>query len=177
MRQLRLYRLGAEVLSQKTTPVTDIDEELRAFAERMKELMHTIKGVGLAANQAGLLKRFFIMHPSILPPVCDELFINPEIIDRSAEIDRDEEGCLSLLSIYGDVPRAAAITLQYTDPEGNEKLLEAEGLLARAIQHEIDHLDGILFIDHLSRLKRKIVTQKFQRKLKEMQEEGQLPGE
>jgi peptide deformylase len=113
----------------------------------------------------------------MLPPGCDELFINPEIIDRSAEIDRDEEGCLSLLSIYGDVPRAASITLQYTDPEGNEKLLEAEGLLARAIQHEIDHLDGILFIDHLSRLKRKIVTQKFQRKLKEMQEEGQLPGE
>ncbi len=172
MSDFRLYLLGEEVLRKKTSPVTDIGDELLTYAERMQELMNSIKGVGLAANQAGLLHRFFVMHPSILPPGCDELFINPEIIDSSAEIDRDEEGCLSLLSIYSDVPRSAAVTLQYTDPEGNEKLLEAEGLLARAIQHEIDHLDGILFIDHLSRLKSKIVTQKFQRKLKEMQEEG-----
>lgn len=172
MSEFRLYLLGEDILRQKTAPVTDIDDELLTYAERMQELMNSIKGVGLAANQAGLLYRFFVMHPSILPPGSDERFINPRIIDSSAEIDRDEEGCLSLLSIYSDVPRSAAVTLRYTDEEGNEKLLEAEGLLARAIQHEIDHLDGILFIDHLSRLKRKIVTQKFHRKLKEMQEEG-----
>jgi len=176
MSDFRLYLYGDDILRHKTVQVTDVGEELLSFAERMKELMHTVKGVGLAANQAGSLHRLFVMHPSILPPGCDEVFINPEIIDESAEIDRDEEGCLSLLSIYADVPRAATVTIQYTDPEGNEKLLDAEGLLARAVQHELDHLNGALFVDHLSRLKRKIVIQKFQRKLDELREEGQIPG-
>ncbi len=99
MSDFRLYLFGEDILRQETARVTDIDGGLLAFAERMKELMRSVKGVGLAANQAGALQRFFVMHPSVLPPGCDELFINPEMIDRSVEVDRDEEGCLSLLSI------------------------------------------------------------------------------
>ncbi|MCP4231445.1 MAG: peptide deformylase [bacterium] len=173
MSDLKLYLFGEDILRRETEPVEDIDDELLRFAEGMQELMRSIKGVGLAANQTGLNRRFFVMHPSLLPPGSDEVFINPEIIDSSAETVRDEEGCLSFLSVCSDVSRSVNLTLQYTDAEGNEKLLEAEGLLARAIQHEIDHLDGILFIDHLSRIKRRLVTQKFNRKIKEIQEEGE----
>jgi peptide deformylase len=173
MADLKLHLFGEDVLRRETKKVEDINDELLLIAEGMKELMDDIKGVGLAANQVGSDLRFFVMHPSLLPPGCDELFINPEIIDASTETIRDEEGCLSFLSVYSDVPRSAEITLRYTDPEGNEKLLEAEGLLARAIQHEMDHLDGILFIDRLSRVKKRIVTQKFNRKLKELREDDE----
>jgi peptide deformylase len=121
------------------------------------------RGVGLAAPQVGFLKRIVLVHPSILPEGADSLFINPEIVWSSDEQEVEEEGCLSVLSIPAPLARAAQVTVRYTDAEGRERELEAEGFVARALAHEVDHLNGVLFIDHLSRLKRKQIRDRFRK--------------
>ena len=116
----------------------------------MLETMYAAPGIGLAAPQVGVLKRFFVVDVGEDDARDPRFFINPEITERSAEKSVYEEGCLSLPKHYADVERAEAISLRYRDRDGAQRTLDADGMLARCIQHEMDHLDGILFVDHLS---------------------------
>jgi peptide deformylase len=123
----------------------------------MFETMHAAKGIGLAAPQVGRRERLFVADVDDHPLV----FINPEIVSSSDERSVYEEGCLSIPDYYAEVERPAKIKVRHLDAEGREQMTEADGLLATCLQHEIDHLNGILFIDHISKLKREMVIRKF----------------
>jgi len=147
---LEIHVLGSPVLRTETTPVAEVTDDLRQLVEDMFETMHAAEGIGLAAPQVGRLERVAVVEIEK-----DRLvLINPEIVAESGQ-DRGEEGCLSIPDIYGDVERAKRITVRAMGIDGAMLEREAEGLLARAIQHEIDHLHGKLFIDYLSFLKRR----------------------
>jgi peptide deformylase len=155
VRPVRIY--GDPVLRQRAAEITEFDEELRRLAEDMRETMHAYRGVGLAGNQVGVAQRIAVVDV----PVDDDesaryTLINPVIIERSGS-EAGEEGCLSIPGLYDDVHRATTIRVVARDEQGREFTLEAEGYLARAIQHEVDHLDGVLFIDRLSPLKRQFL--------------------
>lgn len=152
--------------------VTQFDNDLYEFSNNMLETMYENKGIGLAANQVNDLRRVFVTD-------CSEdkndpmIYINPEIIWESDELEEGEEGCLSLPTIYsGPIERAFAIKIRAQDVNGQYFEHEAEALLARCIQHELDHLNGILFIDYLSRLKRDRALRKLEKYLKEMGDEA-----
>lgn len=157
----RILHYPEPVLKKISIPVETIDDELRALARDMAETMYDAPGVGLAAPQVGVSRRLIVMDcaPHDAPP---ELIIaiNPEIIAREGEIC-EEEGCLSVPEYNAQVSRSAKITARYLNLEGQTVLREAEGLLSVAFQHEIDHLDGILFVDRLSPLKRGIFKKKY----------------
>ncbi len=151
------------VLRQVAKPVETITPELRRLMDDMLETMYEAPGIGLAANQVGRLERVIVMdcadkHEGEEPQPLQ--MVNPEIIATSQETNTYNEGCLSIPEGLGDVVRPAAVTLRYLDPDGQSCELEADGLLATCIQHEIDHLNGILFTDHLSKLKRDMVLKK-----------------
>ncbi len=148
---LNILTLGSDVLRKKCATVAVFDKKLEDLAVAMIDSMHTNDGIGLAGPQVGVEKRIFVCH---VPDDDPRIFINPEIIGTSQEISPYEEGCLSIPGVYSDVIRPQSITLQAWSLEGKPFKLEAEGLLARVIQHEIDHLKGILFIDHLTEKKR-----------------------
>jgi peptide deformylase len=143
------------LLKQVSTPVEAVDGELRALMDDMLETMYAAPGIGLAAVQVGVPRRVIVMD---LAREGEEPqprhFVNPEITWSSEEIAVREEGCLSVPDIYDEVERPARVGLRYLDYDGETVEEEAEGLLAVCIQHEMDHLEGVLFIDHLSRLKR-----------------------
>jgi peptide deformylase len=147
---LEIHVLGSPVLRTETTPVTTITDDLRRLVDDMFETMRTAQGIGLAAPQVGRLERVAVVDVDNDPIV----LINPEIIAESGR-ERAEEGCLSIPDIYGDVDRSARVTVRATNLEGEVFEREATDLLARALQHEIDHLHGKLFIDYLSFLKRR----------------------
>jgi peptide deformylase len=147
---LEIHVLGSPVLRTETNPVTAITDDLRRLVDDMFETMRAAQGIGLAAPQVGRLERVAVVDVDNDPIV----LINPEIIGESGS-ERAEEGCLSIPDIYGDVDRAARVTIRATDLEGKSFEREASELLARAFQHEIDHLHGKLFIDYLSFLKRR----------------------
>jgi peptide deformylase len=142
---------GSRILRQKAKPVKDINDEIRKTARDMIDAMHSDKGVGLAGPQIGLLRRIFVTHAE-----GDEarVFINPSIIWTSQEQVLYEEGCLSVPGIWADVKRPGKIKIQAWNEKGRAFTLEASGMLARVIQHEYDHLEGILFIDRLDETKR-----------------------
>lgn len=141
------------VLAQKCSPVTVFDDQLRALAKDMAESMYAAKGVGLAAPQIG--KTLCLLTVDISEDKNDLMvFVNPEIISRSDDIQEYEEGCLSLPGVWDKVKRPAEVTVRAQDLEGNVFEKTCTGLLAVCIQHEIDHLSGTVFIDHLSRLKK-----------------------
>ena len=144
------------VLKQVSTPVEAVDDELRALMDDMLETMYDAPGIGLAAVQIGVPKRIIVMDLSRgdEEPKAPRYFINPEITWKSEETLPYEEGCLSVPEIYDEVERPARVKLRYLDYNGNAVEEDAEGLFAVCIQHEMDHLEGVLFIDHLSRLKR-----------------------
>ena len=150
MSLLEIHVLGSPVLRTETTPVTAITDDLRRLVDDMFRTMRAAQGIGLAAPQVGRLERIAIVEVDNDPIV----LVNPEIILESGS-ERAEEGCLSIPDIYGDVDRAARVTIRATDLEGKLFEREATELLARAFQHEIDHLHGKLFIDYLSFLKRR----------------------
>jgi peptide deformylase len=154
---LEIHVLGSPVLREETKPVTEITDEVRRLVEDMFETMRTAQGIGLAAPQVGRLERVAVVDVDNDPIV----LINPEIIAESGS-ERAEEGCLSIPDIYGDVDRAAKVTVRAIDLEGNTFEREATELLARAFQHEIDHLHGKLFIDYLSFLKRRGVMARWE---------------
>lgn len=144
---LKIVSYPHPVLRKRSVEIDNITSSVRKIAERMIEIMHSGGGVGLAANQVGLSIRIFVANPG--EGSSDLVFINPAIVDSTGWIEA-EEGCLSLPQIYGNVRRNKKIVVVYRDLTGNEKTLEAEGLLSRVIQHELDHLDGRLIIDRFS---------------------------
>jgi peptide deformylase len=143
-------------------PVGTIDAETRRLVEDMFETMYAAPGIGLAAIQVGVPKRIFIMDLAKKDEQRKpQTFINPEILTTSEERSTYEEGCLSIPEYYEEVERPSQVKLRYLDLDGSLRELEANGLFATCLQHEIDHLDGVLFIDHLSKLKRDRVIKKF----------------
>ena len=159
-------------LKQKAKPVDAIDDELRRLLDDMLETMYAAPGIGLAAPQVGVPRRAVVVdlaregeerHPLRL--------INPEIVWASDEEVESSEGCLSIPDFFGDVARPQKVRVRYLDEHADAREIEADGLLATCLQHEIDHLDGVLFIDHLSALKRSIILRKLQ-KLKRAQAEA-----
>jgi len=143
------------VLKQVSQPVERVDDDLRALMDDMLETMYDAPGIGLAAIQIGVPKQVIVMDlagPD--EPKAPRYFVNPQILDASVETQPYEEGCLSVPDIYDEVERPSKVKLKYLNYQGEEVVEEAEGLFAVCIQHEMDHLKGVLFIDYLSRLKR-----------------------
>jgi peptide deformylase len=144
-------------------PIKKIDREIKDLVADMFDTMYDAPGIGLAAIQVGVPKRVVTMDLSKKEEEKQEarVFINPEILWRSDEKAIYEEGCLSIPEFYEEVERPAQVRVKYLDLNGREQEIEANGLLATCLQHEIDHLNGVLFIDHISRLKRARITKKF----------------
>ena len=157
-------------LKAVSTDVATVDAEIRKLVDDMTESMYAAEGIGLAAVQIGVAKRVIVIDLDQKEGKKNpRAFINPKILWASEETAVFEEGCLSVPEIWDDVERPARIKAEYLDRDGNKQLLEADGLLATCLQHEMDHLNGILFIDHLSRLKRSMALRKLTKakKLKE----------
>jgi peptide deformylase len=149
------------VLRRRTRPVTAADaEQVRALVPRMFDIMYRAPGIGLAAPQVGVSLRFAVVDLMPDDKRAPIVLINPEILSSSEELATREEGCLSLPGMYADVTRPARVTVRYQDEAGARRQIEAEALLAACLQHEIDHLHGVLFVDHLSVLKRNIIMRR-----------------
>ena len=163
MALLTVHTFPDPVLKQKALPVDEFDEKLSELAENMLETMYEERGIGLAAVQVAVLKQLVVVDLksgeediSLREP---RIFVNPRIVERSGETI-SEEGCLSVTEFRAEVKRSESIKLEYQDLQGNPQTLEADGLLSICIQHELDHLQGILFIDHLPLLKQKMVKKR-----------------
>ena len=157
-----LHLLGSPVLRQRSQEVGTVDDEVRRLIDDMYETMDAARGVGLAANQVGVARRVAVVD-------ADEdrfAMIDPVILESEGRAAA-EEGCLSIPEIYGDVSRPERVVVEATDREGIRYRKVATGLKARAIQHEIDHLDGILFLDHLSLIKRQMLLARYRREHKD----------
>ena len=161
---LKVYKYGEKVLREKATPVVFVDDAQRKLANDMVETMHAAKGVGLAAQQVGRTDRMCVID---VPDGCDDAeteafnapiemplkLWNPAIVAQEGSV-RDKEGCLSFPNVGGSLVRAAQVTCTYLDEENRPQTITARGYLARALQHEIDHLDGVLYIDRMSAVER-----------------------
>jgi peptide deformylase len=148
-------------LKAVSTPVETVDAEIRKLAEDMADSMYAAEGIGLAAVQIGVAKRIIVMDLDQKDGKKNwRAFINPKITWASEEMATYEEGCLSVPEIWDDVERPARIKAEYLDLDGKKVEIEADGMLATCLQHEMDHLEGVLFIDHFSRLKRSIALRK-----------------
>ncbi len=156
---LPIHLYGSGVLREPATPIDAFDDELRAFVADLYETMDIALGVGLAANQVGSTQRVAVIDAD------DQRFamVNPRVVEASSARAGAEEGCLSIPDLYGEVTRPERIVLEAHDEHGKPFRLELEGLVARAVQHEIDHLDGVLFIDHLSPLKRQLLVTRWKK--------------
>lgn len=167
---LRIYHYPEPILKVPAQPVTTFNDELRQLVQDMAETMYAAPGIGLAAPQVGISQRVIVIDCSGKDaPAQLIVAINPKIVARSGQ-SCEEEGCLSVPGYYANVQRSEDVTITFQDVNGEEQEVAAEGLLAVAFQHEIDHLDGILFVDHLSPLKRGMFRRKY-RKIMEQQEE------
>uniref|UniRef100_A0A7V3YGP7 Peptide deformylase n=1 Tax=Candidatus Caldatribacterium californiense TaxID=1454726 RepID=A0A7V3YGP7_9BACT len=156
-----LEKYGSPLLRKKAQPVTSIDGNIVALAQDMRETMHALSGIGLAGNQVGALLRIIVvLHPETRQ---DLVVLNPEIVAVSVEREIGEEGCLSIPEVYGKVERASRVLVRGVDLGGKDVEIEASGLLARIFQHEIDHLDGVLFVDRLHPAKRLLLSNKLKR--------------
>jgi peptide deformylase len=154
-------------LRMKSEPVKALDKEIRALIEDMFETMYAAPGIGLAAIQIGVPKRVVTMDLAKKDePAQPQVFINPEVVWSSDEKSTYEEGCLSIPEYYEEVTRPQKVRVKYLDRDGKPKEMEADGLLATCLQHEIDHTNGVLFIDHISKLKRDMVLKKFRKAAK-----------
>ncbi|MDX1540553.1 MAG: peptide deformylase [Geminicoccaceae bacterium] len=147
-------------LTAHSAPVERIDADLLKLMDDMLETMYAAPGIGLAAPQVGVGRRVFVADVAGEEERKPLFVINPEIVWVSDEVSTAEEGCLSLPKQFGEVTRPARVRLCHLDREGQQREIEAEGLLARCLQHEIDHLDGVLFTDHLSTLKRNMIMRR-----------------
>ena len=148
---LEIQTLGAEALRQNARRIGKVNDQVRELARDMLRSMYTAKGIGLAAPQVGVNQQLLVidldLENAATPPL---VLINPEITSASAGIDIYEEGCLSIPGVYLDVVRPTAIELSYRDEMGRPKKMKADGLMARCIQHEMDHLNGVLFVDRVT---------------------------
>lgn len=153
---LTIKIIGDEVLRQKAETVTEFDDELKKLADEMIQVMYESDGIGLAAPQVGISKRLLVIDISEINSEFGPMtFVNPEIVENTGEITM-EEGCLSIPGVRESVTRPAEIVLKYQDVEGNEKTERFNVWMSRVLQHEIDHLEGVLFTDYLSPVKRKL---------------------
>lgn len=174
---LKVYKYGEKVLREKSEAVSAVDDKLRALADDMLETMHKAGGVGLAAQQVGRLERMCVID---IPEGCEdeeaEIFnapvkmplklFNPEILMQEGS-QRDKEGCLSFPGVGGSLTRAETVTVGYLDENNMPQMISAKGFLARALQHEIDHLNGILYVDRMSAVERLSVAAKLKRLAKQ----------
>ncbi|OAV56042.1 peptide deformylase [Rhizobium sp. WYCCWR10014] len=157
-----LIILPDPVLRQLSKPIERVDSDLQRLADDMLETMYDAPGIGLAAIQIGVPRRMLVIDIAREGEEKQpQVFINPEIVKSSDERSVYEEGCLSIPDYYAEVERPAVVSVRYLDRDGKEQTVEADGLLATCLQHEIDHLNGVLFIDYISRLKREMVIKKF----------------
>lgn len=168
MAKLPIILLPDPVLRRVADPITSVDDEVRQLADDMLETMYAAPGVGLAAPQVKVSRRLIVLDVSDN----DEekrphVMINPEIVRRSEQLKMHEEGCLSIPDVRVEIERPADIVVQYLDRDGKQQELEANELLATCIQHEIDHLDGRLLIDYMSRLKRDMVVRRLKKLARE----------
>jgi peptide deformylase len=159
-REIRI--MGDPVLRQKAEPVPAIDAATRQLIQDMFDTMYEADGVGLAAPQVGVSQRVIVVDARE-QDVKPFGLINPVIVQFGQDTERGEEGCLSIPGLKDIVERPASVVLEGLDGDGNKLRLEAEGLLARVLQHEVDHLDGVLFIDRVSPLKRKMLLKRWQK--------------
>ena len=158
------------ILRKKCEPLEKVDNGIRKLMKDMLETMYDAPGIGLAAVQVGILKRLVVIDISKDENKKDPLFlINPEIISKSENSSVYEEGCLSLPGQFAEIERPAECFLKYIDLNGKEKKLKANGLLSTCIQHEVDHLNGVLFIDYLSKLKKDMIIKKLVKRKKEIE--------
>jgi peptide deformylase len=157
-----LIILPDPVLRQLSKPIERVDSDLQRLADDMLETMYDAPGIGLAAIQIGVPRRMLVIDIAREGEEKQpQVFINPEVVKSSDERSVYEEGCLSIPDYYAEVERPAVVSVKYLDRDGKEQTVEADGLLATCLQHEIDHLNGVLFIDYISRLKREMVIKKF----------------
>lgn len=176
MSVLSIVEWPARVLETKAAPVTTFDEELRSFVADLHDTVDHSGGIGLAANQVGRLDRVLAIKIPWTEPTEQEepeekswwhdkrfTFINPEIVSRAGQVSW-REGCLSFPGVYEYVARSAKVTVRAQDESGSEFHVDVDGLMAICLQHEIDHLDGVVFINRMSRLKNKMIRQKLQRR-------------
>ena len=165
---LKIYMLGQETLRTPANRIVKVDDSIRKLAKDMLITMYSAKGIGLAAPQVGVQKRILVIDLNFEDPASPpNVFINPEIISSSASVDTYEEGCLSIPGVYLNVIRPSSIKLSYRDDMGRPKKMNADGLMARCIQHEIDHLNGVLFVDKVTdqdELKKQLKENKFNEK-------------
>ena len=158
------------ILRKKCEPLEKVDAETKKLMDDMLETMYAAPGIGLAAIQVGILKRLVVLDISKGEEEKKPMFlINPKIIHQSKKTSIYEEGCLSLPGQFAEIERPAECILKYIDYNGKEKELKADGLLATCIQHEVDHLNGILFIDYLSKLKKDMIIKKLVKQQKEIE--------
>jgi peptide deformylase len=167
MAKLPIITLPDPRLRKASEPVARVDDALRRLMDDMLETMYAAPGVGLAAVQVGRPIRLLVLDTAKdEEPPRPLAMVNPEIVKLDKETRVHEEGCLSIPEVRVEIERPASLTVRYTDRDGKQKELSAEGLLATAIQHEIDHLNGKLIIDYLSRLKRDMIVRKFKKQAK-----------
>lgn len=161
---LKIEKLGAEVLRRRAdeVEVAGPDPELDQLVKDMFETMYDANGIGLAAPQVGIARRLIVVHVN---EEGEEPFalLNPRVVESGKAKEKGEEGCLSIPEVSGYVERPATVVVEGVDPSGNPVRIEADGMLARCLQHEIDHLDGVLFIDRLSPLKRNMLLKKYRK--------------
>lgn len=168
--KMKIYTYPEPVLRGKAEPVTDIDEDIKALIERMAETMYEAPGIGLAANQVGVLRQVIVYDVTPKEEGRNlSVLINPEIVLAEGNI-AFEEACLSVVDFSAEVNRYSRVKVWGIDQEGDPVDIEAEGLLAVCLQHEIDHLNGVLFIDHISSLKRALYKKRLKKKLKKTQD-------
>ena len=164
---LKVYQLGDEALRNPANRIGKVDDAIRKLAKDMLITMYSSKGIGLAAPQVGIQKRLLVIDLNFEDPNSPPMvFINPEIISSSASLDTYEEGCLSIPGVYLNVLRPSSIKLSYRDEMGRPKKMNADGLMARCIQHEIDHLNGVCFVDKVTdeeELKKQLNENNFKR--------------
>ena len=159
-----------EILRKKSLPVDNVDKDLQILMDDMLETMYAAPGIGLAAIQVGVPKRVIVLDIEQKEGQKKPLFfVNPEIIQKSKNLSTYEEGCLSVPGQFAEIDRPDKCHIKYLDYYGEKKEINAEGMLATCIQHEIDHLEGILFIDHLSKLKKTMIIKKLSKQKKALE--------
>ena len=158
------------ILRQKSLPVEKVDEDLRKLMDDMLETMYAAPGIGLAAIQVGVPKRVIVLDIAQKEGQKNPMyFVNPEIIDKSKNESTYEEGCLSVPGQFAEIDRPDECYVKYLDYQGQQKEIRAKGMLATCIQHEMDHLEGILFIDYLSKLKKSMIIKKLSKQKKALE--------
>jgi len=174
MAKLPIVLAPDPVLKAKAKPIAAVDDSIRRLMDDMLETMYAAPGIGLAANQVGVLQRVIVLDVAREGDAPTPVgMANPEVIWASEELSVYNEGCLSLPEHYADITRPKEIRVRYLDRDGKKHEIAADGLFATCIQHEIDHLDGVLFVDHLSALKRNMILKKLVKLKKQRAEDGE----